>query len=106
MRQPSSTPIFIVTPQSRRLIINREIGMASKLFSPFRLRDLELENRIVTSPMMQFSANENSEATDWHIIHYGTMAISGAGLVITEATSVTPQAAYARSGLGLWTDGQ
>ncbi|ATE66331.1 NADH:flavin oxidoreductase/NADH oxidase [Rhizorhabdus dicambivorans] len=80
--------------------------MSSKLFSPFKLRGLELENRIVTSPMMQFSATENSEATDWHVIHYGTMAISGAGLVITEATSVRPDAAYNRTGLGLWTDAQ
>ncbi len=59
----------------------------SQLFSPIKLRGLELANRVVVAPMCQYSA-EDGNMTDWHVMHLGTLANSGAGLVIAEATGV------------------
>ena len=75
----------------------------SRLFTPYRLRDLELANRIVVSPMCQYSAEDGS-ATDWHMMHLGTMAQSGAGLLIVEATGVEPEGRITHSCLGLYSD--
>ncbi len=75
----------------------------SALFSPYSLRDLTLKNRIVISPMCQYSA-ENGRATDWHMIHLGHMALSGAGLLILEATAVEPDGRISPDDLGLWDD--
>ncbi|HWV15008.1 MAG TPA: NADH:flavin oxidoreductase/NADH oxidase [Cellvibrio sp.] len=75
----------------------------SQLFSPFALGQLELKNRIVIAPMCQYSA-ENGNATDWHKLHLGNMAISGAGLLIIEATAVTPEGRISPDDLGLWSD--
>jgi len=61
----------------------------SKLFSAVSLGNLELRNRIVVSPMCQYSA-EHGQVGDWHLIHLGHMALSGAGLLFIEATAVTP----------------
>ncbi len=58
------------------------------LFTPFRLREMQLENRAVVSPMCQYSA-EDGTPNDWHLVHLGTRAIGGAGLVFTEMTDVT-----------------
>ncbi|MGB8432771.1 MAG: oxidoreductase, partial [Burkholderiales bacterium] len=57
------------------------------LFSPIRLRELELANRIVVSPMCQYSATDGT-ASDWHLIHLNNLAMSGAGLLFVEATAV------------------
>ncbi len=62
--------------------------MESKLFSEFRLRDLMLENRVVVSPMAQYSSDEKCCATAWHLMHVGNLVVSGARLVIMEATAV------------------
>src|SRR5258708_37918670 len=62
-------------------------SMSSVLFSKFKMRGLELGNRIVVSPMGQYSA-ENGCATDWHMMHLGHLSVSGAALLITEATAV------------------
>ncbi|MCE8556812.1 bifunctional salicylyl-CoA 5-hydroxylase/oxidoreductase [Ruegeria pomeroyi] len=59
------------------------------MFAPFRLRDMELKNRIVVSPMAQYKAVDGCP-TDWHLIHYGERAKGGAGLVYTEMTCVSP----------------
>ena len=56
------------------------------LFTPFKLRSLELPNRIVIAPMCQYSADEG-RATDWHLAHLGQLAMSGAGLLVIEATA-------------------
>ena len=64
--------------------------MSSKLFSPVTLGPLQLSNRIAIAPMCQYSAIDGL-ATDWHMIHLGGLAVSGAGLVILEATAVTPK---------------
>ena len=77
--------------------------MASALFEPFRLRGLKLSNRVVVSPMCQYSAL-NGNASDWHIIHLGQYAVSNAGLVILEATGVEPEGRITASCLGLWSD--
>jgi 2,4-dienoyl-CoA reductase-like NADH-dependent reductase (Old Yellow Enzyme family) len=62
----------------------------SALFTPYRLGSLKLRNRIVIAPMCQYSAEEG-RATDWHLIHLGNLALSGAGLLIIEATAVLPE---------------
>ncbi len=75
----------------------------SQLFSPFSIGHLQLKNRIVIAPMCQYSA-ENGEATDWHLIHLGHLALSGAGLLIIEATAVEPEGRITSADLGLWSD--
>lgn len=73
------------------------------LFEPLTLRGLALDNRIVIAPMCQYSAKVGA-ATDWHLIHLGTLAMSGAGLLIIEATGVTPEGRISPFDLGLWSD--
>src|SRR5574338_1297973 len=73
------------------------------LFTPFRVGNLELRNRIIIAPMCQYSADEG-RATDWHLIHLGTLACSGAGLLIVEATAVLPEGRISPDDLGLWSD--
>ena len=73
------------------------------LFSPFSLGGLSLANRIVIAPMCQYSA-EDGKATDWHLIHLGHLALSGAGLMIIEATAVEPEGRISPDDLGLWSD--
>ncbi len=76
------------------------------LLSPFSLRGLELPNRIVISPMGQYSADEQGRATDWHLVHLGHLAMSGAGLLFTEATAVEPEGRISRHDMGMWSDDQ
>src|SRR5690348_14531003 len=73
------------------------------LFTPLRLRSLELRNRIVVSPMCQYSSPDGF-ATDWHLVHLGSRAVGGAAVVFTEATSVTAQGRISPDDLGLWKD--
>ncbi|WP_374582307.1 NADH:flavin oxidoreductase/NADH oxidase [Pseudoduganella sp.] len=73
----------------------------SHLFSPFALGPLQLANRIAIAPMCQYSAT-GGLATDWHMIHYGHLALSGAGLLILEATAVSPEGRISPADLGLW----
>src|ERR1700712_1687087 len=75
----------------------------SQLFQPLRLGALELPNRIVIAPMCQYSA-EDGQASDWHTIHLGHLALSGAGLMILEATSVSPEGRISPGDLGLYSD--
>lgn len=75
----------------------------SKLFSPIAIGKLTLSNRIVISPMCQYSA-EDGQATDWHLIHLGHMALSGAGLLFIEATAVAAEGRISAGDLGLWSD--
>ena len=77
--------------------------MASKLFTPVQVGGLTLPNRIVIAPMCQYSAVEGS-ATDWHTIHLGGLALSGAGLLILEAAAVEPEGRISPSDLGLYSD--
>lgn len=75
----------------------------SKLFSPFVLRKLTLENRIMVSPMCQYSATEGN-AGDWHLIHLGQLALGGAGLLCIEATAVEAIGRITPGCLGLYSD--
>jgi 2,4-dienoyl-CoA reductase-like NADH-dependent reductase (Old Yellow Enzyme family) len=77
--------------------------MSSLLFEPVRLGNLELENRIVIAPMCQYSAHDGA-ATDWHLIHLGHLALSGAGLLIIEASAVEAQGRISAADLGLYSD--
>ncbi len=71
------------------------------MFTPFRLRDLHLKNRIVVSPMDQYRAVDGTP-TDWHLVHYGERAKGGAGLVITEMTCVSPEGRISPGCTGLY----
>lgn len=75
----------------------------SQLFSPLSIRKIILRNRIAMSPMCQYSAREGF-AGDWHLVHYGTRASGGAGLIIVEATAVWPEGRITPGDLGLWSD--
>jgi 2,4-dienoyl-CoA reductase-like NADH-dependent reductase (Old Yellow Enzyme family) len=73
------------------------------LFSPITLRGVTLKNRIVISPMCQYSAHDGY-ANDWHFVHLGKMATGGAGLVFTEAAAVVPEGRITHGDLGIWSD--
>src|SRR6478735_7262591 len=73
------------------------------MFQPFRLRGLALENRVVVSPMCQYSAQEGMP-NDWHLVHYGSRAIGGAGLMFTEMTDVSAQARISPGCAGIYND--
>lgn len=75
----------------------------SFLFSPTALRKVELDNRIVVSPMCQYSADHGA-ATDWHLVHWGQLLLSGASFAFIEATGVEPQGRITPQCLGLWDD--
>jgi len=75
----------------------------AKLFTPFRVGELELANRIVIAPMCQYSA-ENGCMTDWHMIHLGQLALSGAALLTIEATAVVPEGRITYADVGLYSD--
>lgn len=73
------------------------------LFRPLRLREVELANRVVVAPMCQYSAKDGLP-NNWHLVHLGSRAIGGAGLVFTEATAVSPEGRITPGDLGLWSD--
>src|ERR1700742_2579476 len=71
------------------------------LFSPFTLKSVTLRNRIGVSPMCEYSS-EDGAATDWHLVHLGSRAVGGAGLVIAEATAVSATGRISPGDLGIW----
>jgi 2,4-dienoyl-CoA reductase-like NADH-dependent reductase (Old Yellow Enzyme family) len=75
----------------------------SALFQPLRLREVTLRNRIAVSPMCQYSAREG-RPTEWHLVHLGSRAVGGAGLVIAEASAVAPEGRISPEDTGLWSD--
>ena len=77
--------------------------MGSRLFTPFSIGRLELANRITIAPMCQYSAIDGS-MTDWHMQHLGNLALSGASLLVVEATGVTPEGRITRNCTGLYSD--
>src|SRR4051812_34680568 len=77
----------------------------SALFSPLTIRGLTLKNRIVVSPMCEYSS-EDGFANDWHLVHLGSRAVGGAALVMTEATAVSPEGRISPGDLGIWKDEQ
>ncbi|NUP95592.1 MAG: FAD-dependent monooxygenase [Planctomycetaceae bacterium] len=75
------------------------------MFTPFQLRDLRLRNRVVVSPMCQYTA-VHGVPNDWHLVHLGSRAVGGAGLVIAEMTNVSPEGRITHGCAGLWNDPQ
>jgi anthraniloyl-CoA monooxygenase len=89
-------------------VLAERAGAASArppMFLPFRLRGLTLANRVVVSPMAQYMASDGVP-TDWHLVHYGSRATGGAGLVFTEMTCVSPQGRITPGCTGLWNEVQ
>ena len=75
----------------------------SKLFSPLEIKSIKLKNRITVSPMCQYSSVDGF-ANDWHLVHLGSRAVGGAGLIISEATAVSTEARISPQDLGIWED--
>jgi len=73
----------------------------SNLFSPFSLREVVFRNRIAVSPMCEYSSDDGF-ANDWHLVHLGSRAVGGAGLVLTEAAAVSPEGRISIHDLGIW----
>ncbi|MCW3092142.1 MAG: NADH:flavin oxidoreductase/NADH oxidase [Ferruginibacter sp.] len=73
------------------------------LFEPIRIRNIELKNRIAVSPMCEYSSVDGF-ANDWHLVHLGSRAVGGAGLIITEAAAVSPEGRITPADLGIWKD--
>ena len=77
----------------------------SHLFEPLRLRDTTIRNRVWVSPMCQYSSHDG-RPSDWHLVHLGAFAQGGAGLVMSEATAVTPEGRISPQDAGIWNDEQ
>src|SRR5205814_6015445 len=73
------------------------------LFDPLAIRDLNFANRVFVSPMCQYSSQDGC-ANDWHLVHLGSRAVGGAGLIFTEATAVLPEGRISPQDLGIWDD--
>jgi len=81
--------------------------MSTRLFSTFKIKDLELKNRVVMAPMCQYSVSaKDGKPNDWHFVHYVSRAIGGTGLIIIEMTDVHPDGRITDYDLGLWSDDQ
>ncbi|MBT2686998.1 NADPH dehydrogenase NamA [Bacillus sp. ISL-47] len=79
--------------------------METKLFSPFTIKDVTFKNRIVMAPMCMYSShNEDGMVQNWHRTHYTSRAVGQVGLIILEATAVTPQGRISPQDLGIWSD--
>ncbi|WP_338728644.1 NADH:flavin oxidoreductase/NADH oxidase [Haladaptatus sp. DJG-WS-42] len=76
----------------------------SHLFDPLTIRKTTARNRIMVSPMCQYSADGDGLATDWHMVHLGSRATGGAGIVMSEATAISPVGRISPDDLGLWSD--
>ncbi len=77
--------------------------MSNNLFSPLKIRELTIPNRVFVSPMCQYSS-DNGLPTDWHMVHLGSRAVGGAGLVMVEATAVSPEGRISPGDSGIWSD--
>src|SRR5512141_2912241 len=80
-------------------------GNAMRIFEPLTFGDVTLRNRIAVSPMCEYSAIDGVP-NDWHLVHLGSRAVGGAGLVFTEATAVSPEGRISPADTGLWNDAQ
>lgn len=84
---------------------NEDGKKISHLFSSYKLRDVEFPNRLFVAPMCQYSSKDGMPS-DWHLVHLGTRAIGGAGMVMTEAAAVNPKGRISPGDAGIWNDGQ
>src|SRR5580704_17543635 len=85
------------------LVIFAQKQTMAHLFSPLKIKSIEFKNRIVVSPMCEYSS-EDGFASDWHLVHLGSRAVGGAGLVVTAAAAVTPEGRISPQDLGFWND--
>src|ERR1700681_728640 len=92
--------VYCAKPRAFR---RRHKRTMSSLFSPLRLRDVTLRNRVAVSPMCEYSSADGF-ANDWHVVHLGSRAVGGASLVFTEAIAVTPEGRISPQDLGIWKD--
>ncbi|EGW35118.1 uncharacterized protein SPAPADRAFT_69449 [Spathaspora passalidarum NRRL Y-27907] len=76
------------------------------LFKPIQIGNMTIQNRVGVSPMCIFSADSQFEATPFHLVHYGSIAVRGPGIVIVESTAVSPEGGLSPHDLGLWNDNQ
>jgi 2,4-dienoyl-CoA reductase-like NADH-dependent reductase (Old Yellow Enzyme family) len=81
------------------------VGFVSLLFDPIALRDLSVPNRVWLAPMCEYSASDGVP-NDWHLVHLGSRAVGGFGLVMTEATAVVPEGRISPQDTGIWNDDQ
>lgn len=96
-----------VDPTSSASPIKHDPLHPARLFDPIQLRDVRARNRVVVSPMCQYSIEDQSGvATDWHLVHLGGFAVGGGGIVFTEATAVEARGRISPQDLGLWNDAQ
>lgn len=103
MSQLQDREISHLTPSDARQLVNEH----ASLFDPLALRGITLRNRIVVSPMCQYSCDrQDGMATDWHFVHLASRAVGGAALVFTEATAVEARGRISPQDLGLWNDEQ
>ncbi len=75
----------------------------ARLFEPLKIREITFPNRVFVSPMCEYSSTDGY-ASDWHLVHLGSRAVGGAGLVLTEATAVLPEGRISPQDLGIWMD--
>lgn len=100
MRQPTPTAGIATSPLRLSLRV-------AHIFEPLTLRDLTIKNRIWLAPMCQYSVdNQDGTPTDWHLVHLGSRATGGFGLILTEATAVTPEGRISPQDTGIWNDEQ
>src|SRR5450759_5576460 len=94
-----------VTPQNenKEIAVDEYTEQTPALFRPLTIRGITLKNRIVVSPMCQYSS-EDGFATDWHMVHLGSRAVGGAGLVFSEATAVEARGRISPQDLGIYRD--
>ena len=92
--------------QQSGLTVAPDAAAPPAIFTPFTVRGVTLPNRIVVSPMAQYSATNDGMPTDWHLVHLGARATGGAGLVMTEMTCVAPDARITPVCSGMWNDDQ
>ena len=92
--------------QKSGLTVAPDAAAPPAIFTPFTVRGVTLPNRIVVSPMAQYSATNDGMPTDWHLVHLGARATGGAGLVMTEMTCVAPDARITPVCPGMWNDDQ
>jgi 2,4-dienoyl-CoA reductase-like NADH-dependent reductase (Old Yellow Enzyme family) len=93
-----------VSSNTKRFSVIQEDMSMSRLFSPLQLRSVAFRNRVFVSPMCQYSSRDGFP-TDWHLVHRGSRAVGGAGLVMVEATAVSPQGRISPDDSGIWSDG-
>jgi 2,4-dienoyl-CoA reductase-like NADH-dependent reductase (Old Yellow Enzyme family) len=94
---------FTFLLHSESYFCSHNLFIMSKLFTPLQLKSVTVKNRLVVSPMCQYSSLDGF-AGEWHLVHYGSRAVGGAGLVFTEAAAVSPEGRISPADLGIWKD--